>query len=244
MSDERRVKKLNTKKKFVADGVFNAELNAFLTKILGMEGYAGIEVRASSVSTEMRVKCAGYDDLLKKGARRIREIKSLIEKRYNFNDDDNKVEVTVNPIKGDRSLCAAANVENLKMKLLSGQPVRRAVNNIMGGVMRRDAVGCEIIVGGKIRGQRAAVQKYAMGYLISTGQPKKEFVDVAMRHIPMRQGALGIKVKIMASVEKKLDDGRVQVMPDYIKIHEPKDDPVPATPGVQFPNKGNDQQQA
>ena len=35
MSDERRVKKLNTKKKFVADGVFNAELNAFLSKILG-----------------------------------------------------------------------------------------------------------------------------------------------------------------------------------------------------------------
>jgi hypothetical protein len=35
MSDERRVKKLNTKKKFVADGVFNAELNAFLTKVLG-----------------------------------------------------------------------------------------------------------------------------------------------------------------------------------------------------------------
>ena len=107
--------------------------------------------------------------------------------------------------------------------------------------MRRDAVGCEIIVGGKIRGQRAAVQKYSSGYLISTGQPKKEFVDVAMRHIPMRQGALGIKVKIMGSVEKKLDNGQVQVMPDYIKIHEPKDDPVPATPGVQFPNKGGDQ---
>ena len=68
MSDERRVKKLNTKKKFVADGVFNAELNAFLTRVLGMEGYAGIEVRATSVSTEIRIKAAKHDELLDKGA--------------------------------------------------------------------------------------------------------------------------------------------------------------------------------
>ena len=38
----------------------------------------------------------------------------------------------------------------------------------------------------------------------------------------MRQGVLGIKVKIMMSLEKKV--GRnTMVMPDYIKIHEPKD---------------------
>ena len=62
--DDRRVKKLNTKKKFVADGVFNAELNAFLTNVLGQHGYAGIEVRATSVSTEIRVKVVQYRDLM------------------------------------------------------------------------------------------------------------------------------------------------------------------------------------
>ena len=39
--DPKRVKRINTKKKFVADGVFQAELNEFLTRCLGMEGYAG-----------------------------------------------------------------------------------------------------------------------------------------------------------------------------------------------------------
>jgi len=203
MSDERRVKKLNTKKKFVADGVFNAELNAFLTRVLGMEGYAGIEVRATSVSTEIRIRAAKHDELMEKGARRVREIKSLIEKRYNFNDEDNKVELTIRPLQYDRALCAAANAENLKFKLLSGTPVRMAVNNIMGNVMRRNAVGCEVIVSGKVRGQRAKAQKYSSGYQISTGQPKKEFIDVAVRHINMRQGVLGVKVKIMMSLEEK-----------------------------------------
>ena len=61
---DRRVKNLNTKKKFVADGVFQAELNAFLTKVLGQEGYAGIEVRATSVSTEIRVRVAQSKSLM------------------------------------------------------------------------------------------------------------------------------------------------------------------------------------
>merc|ERR1711935_823102 len=134
----------------------------------------------------------------------------------------------------DRAFDASANAEALKYKLLTGSPVRMAVNNIMGNVMRRGAIGCTIIIGGKVRGQRAKAQKYSMGYLISTGQPMKDFVDVLIRHVHMRQGVLGPKVKIMASLEKKVGKN-VMVMPDYIKINEPKDDDVTAiVPGVQF----------
>tara|TARA_B110000285_G_C14949894_1_gene526224 strand:+ start:119 stop:859 length:741 start_codon:yes stop_codon:yes gene_type:complete len=245
MSDERRVKKLNTKKKFVADGVFNAELNSFLTKVLGMEGYAGIEVKATSTSTEIRIKAAKHDELLDGGAKRVREIKSLIEKRYGFNDDDNKVELTIRPLDYDRAFCAAANAENLKFKLLSGTPVRTAVNNIMGGVMRRGAIGVQVIIAGKTRGQRAKAQKYLMGYLISTGEPKKDFVDSAVRHCLMRAGAIGIKIQIMQAVERKVGKNTV-VMPDFIKIFDPKDEDInKIVPAVEFAqrNRGGEEQQ-
>eukprot|EP00355_Strombidium_rassoulzadegani_P003173 CAMPEP_0168612488 /NCGR_PEP_ID=MMETSP0449_2-20121227/2945_1 /TAXON_ID=1082188 /ORGANISM="Strombidium rassoulzadegani, Strain ras09" /LENGTH=240 /DNA_ID=CAMNT_0008653059 /DNA_START=20 /DNA_END=742 /DNA_ORIENTATION=+ len=231
MSDERRVKRLNTKKKFVADGVFNAELNAFLSRALAQEGYAGIEVRANSVSTEIRIYVANDKDLLDKGARRVREIQSLIKKRYGFNDEDNKIELTIRPTQMDRELCSAANVEILKFKLLNGTPARQAVNNVMNSVMRRNAIGCTIIVSGKVRGQRAKAQKYTAGYLISTGQPKHEFVDTAVRHVLMRQGVLGLRVSIMASLERKVGM-RTIVMPDHVVIHDPKDDNVNIVPRV------------
>merc|ERR1711934_339564 len=221
---ETRTRKLNTKKKFVADGVFNAEVNALLQRVLQMEGYSGIEVRATSMTTEIRVRVANFDSFVQDGARRIREIKSIIEKRYNFNDEDNKVEVVIGKPEYDRAFDAASQCENLKIKLLQGNPVRMAVNNIMGNVMRRGAVGCTIMVGGKVRGQRAKAQKYTSGYLISTGQPKKEFVDEAMRHVNMRQGVLGLKVKIMMSLERR--SGKfVKVMPDFIRIQPPKETP-------------------
>jgi len=46
---------MNKKKKFVADGVFHAELHAFLSKALKTAGYAGIQVRVTPVQTEIRI---------------------------------------------------------------------------------------------------------------------------------------------------------------------------------------------
>ena len=71
-------KKITIKRKFVADGVFHAELNEFLTRTLGEEGYAGIEVRATAVATEIRVRCAKAKEMLAKPNRKIKEIKSLL----------------------------------------------------------------------------------------------------------------------------------------------------------------------
>ena len=235
-------KKINTKKKFVADGVFQAELNEFLQKTLGMDGYAGIEIRATSVNTEIRVRAAKAKELLEKSTRKVKEIKSLIEKRYNFNDDDNRVDLAIKPVPYDKNLCAAANVETLKFKLLNGTPVRMAANNILGTVMRRgQAIGCEVIVAGKVRGQRAKAQKYAQGYQVSTGQPKYDFIDQAVRSVELRQGVLGLKVKIMQGTRIKIGN-KEKVMPDFIQIEEPKDDNDDAQPEV-ISAQNKDQQQ-
>jgi small subunit ribosomal protein S3e len=237
MAENKGTKKINTKRKFVADGVFQAELNEFLQKTLGMEGYAGIEVRATSANTEIRVRAAKCTELLNKQTRKVKEIKSLIEKRYQFNDSDNKIDLAIKPLPYDNNLSAAANVETLKYKLLTGTPVRMAANNILGTVMRRGgAIGCEILIAGKVRGQRAKAQKYCQGYQVSTGQPKYDFIDIAVRSVELRAGVLGLKVKIMQGTKIKV--GSIEkVMPDFITIVEPKDDDDQnATPQV-IPNQ-------
>lgn len=243
MQGTQKVKKINTKKKFVADGVFRAELNEFLQATLGEEGYAGIEVRATSMSTEIRVRAASCKDMLAKPNRKIKEIKSLIQKRYNFNEVDNKLDLSIKPLPYERALSAAANCENLKFKLLAGTPVRNAANNILGTVMRQGkAIGCEVRIAGKIRGQRAAAQKYVMGYQVSTGQPKHDFIDKAIRHVELRQGMLGLKVMIMGAVEVGTGPNRI-VMPDVIKIMEPKDEDLKdVTPQVISNQQGEDNQ--
>ncbi len=61
--------------------------------------------------------------------------------------------------------------------------------------MENGAKGCEVIVSGKLRAQRAKAMKFKDGYMISSGQPTRDYLDTAVRHVMLRQGVLGIKVR-------------------------------------------------
>ena len=62
--------------------------------------------------------------------------------------------------------------------------------------MESGAKGCEVVVSGKLRAARAKSMKFTDGFMIHSGQPAVDFVDYAVRHVMLRQGVLGIKVKM------------------------------------------------
>merc|ERR1719181_578430 len=102
--------------------------------------------------------------------------------------------------------------------------------------MENGAKGCEVTVSGKLRAQRAKVMKFRDGYLISTGEPKRHYISEAVRHVAMRQGMLGVKVKIMLAYDPEGKMGTKMQIPDNIVIHEPKDEAPILAPEQQ----GND----
>ena len=56
------------------------------------------------------------------------------------------------------------------MKLLGGLPVRRASQGILRAIAESGAKGAQIVVSGKLRGQRAKAMKFRQGYMIKSGQ--------------------------------------------------------------------------
>jgi hypothetical protein len=61
--------------------------------------------------------------------------------------------------------------------------------------MESGAKGCEVIVSGKLRAARAKSMKFKDGYMVSSGYPALVYIDAAVRHVLLRQGVLGIKVR-------------------------------------------------
>ena len=94
----------------------------------------------------------------------------------------------------NRGLCAVAQAESLRYKLLGGLAVRRACYGVLRFIMESGAKGCEVVVSGKLRAQRAKSMKFKDGYMVSSGNPVLEYIDFATRHVLLRQGTLGIKV--------------------------------------------------
>ena len=70
--------------------------------------------------------------------------------------------------------------------------------------MESGAKGCEVVVSGKLRGQRAKAMKFVDGLMIHSGDPVNEYVDMACRHVLLRQGVLGIKVRSVSEPEELL----------------------------------------
>ena len=87
-----------------------------------------------------------------------------------------------------RGLCAIAQCESLRYKLIGGLAVRRACYGVLRFIMESGAKGCEVIVSGKLRGQRAKSMKFVDGFMIHAGFPTMEFIDSAVTHVHLRQG--------------------------------------------------------
>jgi len=209
------------KRKFVADGVFYAELNEFLTRTLAEDGYSGVEVRVTPIRTEIIIRATRTREVLGEKGRRIRELTTLVQRRFGF--PDNSVELFAERV-DNRGLNAQAQAESLRYKLLAGLAVRRACYGVLRFVMENGAKGCEVRVSGKLRAQRAKTMKFADGYMLSSGQPKKIFVDEAVRHVELKSGVLGVKVRIMKAYDPTGVTGPKVRMPDDVLVFEPKED--------------------
>jgi small subunit ribosomal protein S3e len=189
--------------------VFKAELNEFLTRELSEDGYSGVEVRVTPTRTEIIIMATRTDRVLGEKNRRIRELTSVVQKRFNF--PENSVVLYGEKV-ANRGLCAIAQAESLRFKLIGGLAVRRACYGVLRYIMECGAkgkktktfehqkhvfflLGCEVVVSGKLRGQRAKSMKFVDGLMIHSGDPCNDYVDTATRHVLLRQGVLGIKVR-------------------------------------------------
>merc|ERR1712216_313507 len=83
-SQSKMTTQISKKRKFVADGVFYAELNEMLTRELAEDGYAGVDVRVTPLRTEIIIKATRTQQVLGEKGRRIRELASVVQKRFNF----------------------------------------------------------------------------------------------------------------------------------------------------------------
>eukprot|EP00033_Pygsuia_biforma_P000067 GCRY01000086.1.p1 GENE.GCRY01000086.1~~GCRY01000086.1.p1 ORF type:complete len:243 (-),score=78.51 GCRY01000086.1:78-806(-) len=215
---------ISKKRKAVADGVFYAELNEFFQRELAEDGYSGVEVRVTPIRTDIIIRATRTQNVLGERGRRIRELTAGIQKRFGFKEGG--VELFAEKV-NNRGLCATAQAESLRYKLMGGLAVRRAAYGVLRFVMESGAKGCEVAISGKLRAQRAKTMKFIDGYLKSSGQPTTYYLDTAIRHVYMRQGVLGIKVKIMLPHDPTGRNGPALPLPDHVVVREPKEETNP-----------------
>ncbi|THD28718.1 Ribosomal protein S3 [Fasciola gigantica] len=219
--------KMSLKRKFVQAGVFKAELDEFLKRELAEDGYSGVQVRECRKYTEVIILATKTQSVLGEGSRRIRELTSVLQKRFGFQEGALQMFTEKMTYRG---LSAIAQAESLRYKLTYGLPVRKACYGILRFIMESGARGAEVIVSGKIKGQRAKSMKFTDGLMIHSGDPVNSYIDKAVRHVLLPQGILGIKVKIMMNHDSTGRTGPRKPLPDTVTILGAKEEVNPTVP--------------
>merc|ERR1712187_345979 len=195
---------ISKKHLFVRDGLFKAELDEFFKRELAEDGYSGVIVRKSK-TCEVIIIATRPSQVLGEKTRRIRELTATVNKRWGH--EQGQIDLYVERV-----------------------AVRRAAYGVLRFVMEQGARGCEVVISGKIRGQRAKGMKFTDGMMIHSGFPTKGlgYVDTAVRHVLLRQGVLGVKVKILKPHDESGLNGPKIQYPDIVTILEPKEETSPA----------------
>lgn len=100
--DDRQISK---KKKFVADGVFKAEVHEFFERALVGAGYAGLSIKNSTKKIIITVQVVNKKSALGPNGVRGNEFEALIEKRFGF--ESGHVIIQFDTVR-NKALCASA----------------------------------------------------------------------------------------------------------------------------------------
>lgn len=201
----------------IANGISYAELNEFFSKELMESGYSSMKFLSYETPAKIILRVAKTDDLINENRYRLKQITSLVEKRLKRD-----VVILVEMVK-DRGLCPNIQAENIRSKMAEGITYRRAVNFALRGIKEAGAQGCIIIVAGKLKGQRARTQKMIWQTNIYSGSPKEEYMREGKATLLLKQGIIGIIVKIMLPHDPEGIRGPRREMVDKIRVLDLKE---------------------
>lgn len=204
---------MTIEKKFVAESVRKVRVEQYLNKELKRAGYGGMDIVRTPVGTQVTIFAEKPGIVIGKGGKLVRQLTTDLTNVYGIDSPQVEVQQVPNP-----SLNAQIMAERLANALERGWYFRKAGTSVIRRVMDSGALGCEVIIAGKLTGARARVQKFVEGYIKHSGEPAESIVETGYATAVKKLGIIGVQVKIVPPESK---------LPDQFEIKEGAN-PAPA----------------
>jgi predicted flap endonuclease-1-like 5' DNA nuclease len=120
------------------------------------------------------------------------------------------------------SLNAQIMAEKLAEALERGWHFRRAGHSTVRRIMQAGAKGCQVIISGKLTGERHRTEKFTEGHVKYCGETAKQVMDLGFAVAKLKPGVLGVKVRIMRPDAKLPDEIIYKVLEKPLEKPEPK----------------------
>lgn len=199
-------------KKFVREGYVKASLDEYFAKQLNRAGYGGMEINRTPMGTQITVYAEKPGMVIGKAGKVIRKLTRDIDRMYEMDNPQIDAQEVRKP-----ELNAQMMATRLASSIERGWYFRKAGHNAMRAIMNAGALGCEIVISGKLTGARSRAEKIVEGYIKHAGKPVDDIVDEGFAVAIKKLGTLGCKVRIIPPGA---------VLPDSFKLKDIPSEPI------------------
>ncbi len=193
-------------RKFVKENVNRLLMKEYLMKETAMAGFGGLEVQRTPLGTRIILEVERPGMVIGRKGAKIKELTDRLQQDFGVENPTIEVKESPNPY-----LNAQIMAQKLAMALERGWHFRRAGHSTLRRIMEAGAKGAQIIIAGKLTGDRARTEKFMAGTIKYNGKPV-ELVRVGYATAKTKPGIIGVTVKIMPPDAK---------LPDEINIIPP-----------------------
>jgi len=198
---------VNIKKYFIEQGIKKVAVDEYLASKFWRAGYAGVDLIRTPLGTRVIIYAARPGMIIGRRGQTLRTIQLILEKLFGIENPQITVVETENP-----DLTARVVAFNIALALERGIHFRRAAFIALRRVLGAGAIGCEIIISGKLVAERARYEKIKAGKVYKSGEQSLKLVDRAIAHVLLKPGIFGVEVVIT----------KPGITSDYIEIISPE----------------------
>ena len=179
-------------RKFIQDSIKRVKTRDYVKKALEKAGIVDVDIQRTTLNTRIQITAERPGLVIGKRGEGIKDISERIEKEIGIENPQIEVADVTRP-----NLEPSVIARAIKRMLERGTKGKKVIKTMVAKVMRSGAIGVEIIVDGSpSRGNRSKKERVSAGYLKKAGDSVKlirEAKDIAV----MKQGVLGITVRIV-----------------------------------------------
>ena len=193
-------------KAFIDRNLQYVQVNEYLNRELKLAGQGKIEIHKTPMGHRVVIHAVRLGMVIGRRGRNIRKITEELEQIYRLETPQVEVKDLDDP-----RLNARVMAGRLISQIQKGFHFRRAGYALVRRIMSANARGCEISIKGKLTSQRARTEVFREGFVAKCGEPAEIFVDEAVMEVTMKQGVIGVHVKIMQPDAVLPDDAEIEL---------------------------------
>jgi small subunit ribosomal protein S3 len=179
-------------KRVIKNAIERMKIDELLAEEFDHAGYGGITLTKTPMGTQITLYTMRPGRVIGRRGQSIKAASERLEKEVGVSNPQITVVEMEIPELNPRVMAS-----RIASALERGVHYRRAVFWALRRIMEAGAMGCEIIVKGKLRSDRSRFEKVTDGYIPKAGEPAMKHVRRATIHVKLKRGVYGITVKIV-----------------------------------------------